>query len=162
MTEPPTTSDAQLVASRHWKAVCVERRTHRLGRGGWKRVSNDTSPAAYFTRWGPTEKARASGTSPAAYPTREGDARKGPQGTSPASYLGRAGPGHGADERARCQLLPVQCHVLLERSLVRRPGTHTRRRAIPQGRQRLPGRRRCTGAPSGCRSLERGAPAAAL
>ena len=53
MTDLPTRSDAQLVASRHWKAVCVERRTHRLGRGGWKRASNDTSPAAYFTLRGP-------------------------------------------------------------------------------------------------------------
>ena len=52
MTELPTTSDAHLLASRHWKAVCVERRTHRLGRGGWKRPSSGTSPAAYFTRWG--------------------------------------------------------------------------------------------------------------
>ena len=41
MTELPTTSDAHLIASRHWKAVYVERRTHRLGRGGWKRASRN-------------------------------------------------------------------------------------------------------------------------
>src|SRR5258707_855841 len=32
-----------------WKAVCAERRTYRLGRGGGKRLSNGTSPAAYST-----------------------------------------------------------------------------------------------------------------
>jgi hypothetical protein len=47
----------------------------------------------------------------------------------PALLLVCAGPGHGADERAGRQLLSVQRHVLLERPLVRRPGTHTRRRA---------------------------------
>src|SRR5229473_3338291 len=54
--------------------------------------------------------------------------------TVPPLLLVRAGPGHGADERARRHVLPVQCDLLLERSLVRGAGAATRRRALAQSR----------------------------
>ena len=41
--------ESQVQEAGNWKAVCAERRTYRLGRGGGKRLSNGTSPAAYST-----------------------------------------------------------------------------------------------------------------
>ena len=82
---------------------------------------------SYVPRWKVTQR------------RRQLSLHQGVSKTVPALLLVRARPGHGTDERAGRQLLSVQRHVLPQRSLVRCPGTDTRRRALPQSRQRLPG-----------------------
>ncbi len=64
-----------------------------------------------------------------------------------------ARPDHGTDEHPGCHVLSFQRHLLLQRPLVRGPGAATRRRAVPQSRQRLPGGQRCGRSASCSRSF---------
>src|SRR5215204_4475295 len=76
--------------------------------------------------------------------------------TVPALLLVRARLCPGADEHPCGKLFPVQRHRVLQRPRVRRPGTQTRRRWHPQGRQCLPGGPGCGRAASCRRAPERG------
>ena len=61
---PSVTGVVPTDAHFHWRAVCVERRPYRSGRGRRKRTrTTGTSPAAYFTLWEP------GGEIPPGYPT---------------------------------------------------------------------------------------------